>query len=114
MKYSSTTSLGVSGDLLSMEDLGMTLLLDGAQHLDAAQHNAFVDLVGVERNADRPEQHDRQAAAEMLAEFVEPAQDGRLIAMARGELRRVDREAQRSEEANHAAPVTLGEKPREM
>ena len=55
-------------------------LCDRPQDFDAAQHNAFVDLVGVERDADRPQQHDGQPAAEVLAELVEPAQNRRLIA----------------------------------
>ena len=70
-------------------------LCERPQDLDAAQHNAFVDLVGVEGHADRPEQHDRQAAAEVLAELVEAGENRRLFADAMGQLRRVDRKPER-------------------
>ena len=40
----------------------------------------LVDFVGVEGHADGLEQHDSQASAQMLAELVEPAQHGRVIA----------------------------------
>src|SRR5688572_1853901 len=89
MKYSSTTSFGLSGDRLSMSVLalvcgagrqrGAARLFDRAQDFDAAQHNAFVDLVSVERDADRAQQHDGQPAAEVLPELVQPAQNRRVI-----------------------------------
>ena len=89
MKYSSTISLGSA-------EMGCPFRLcsryppssawrslrrlPASEHFDAAQHNAFVDLVDVEGDADRAQQHDGQPAAEVLAELLEAAQDGRLIA----------------------------------
>src|SRR5262245_36652543 len=112
MKYSSTTSLGLSGDRLSIRVLSAPRLFQRAQHFDAAQHNAFVDLVGVEGDADCPQEHDRQPAAEVLAEFVEAAQNRRLIAGAVAELRRVDGQTQPAEQTDHPPPVLFREESR--
>src|SRR5688500_5487853 len=68
------------------------------QDLDAAQHNAFVDLVRVEWHADGSEQHDGQPAAEMLAELVESFEQGGLIAVPHRELGRIHGQSQCSEE----------------
>src|SRR5215218_5168599 len=98
MKYSSTTSRALSGDGCCIAVLGLVRLCERSQDFNAAQHNAFVDLVGVEGDTDRAQQHDRQAAAEVFAELVEPGEDRRLLADAVRELRRVNRQAQRREQ----------------
>ena len=89
-------------------------LCERPQDLDAAQHNPFVDLVGVEGDADRPQQHDRQAAAEVLAELVEPGENRRLFADPMRQLRRVDGQPEVGEQRDDAPPVALGEKPRQV
>ena len=81
MKYSSTSSLALSGTsgtivafmaLLALSDRARVLEIP--QHADAPDHNVPADVVHVERRADRSQHQDRQRAAEMLPELVEPAQ----------------------------------------
>src|SRR3954463_8023848 len=93
MKYSSTICAAVMGDgrgwrfmriapgKRPSRRLGPRLVgaarLNRLQDVDAADHQIGADVVDLERLADAPEQHDGQAAAEVLLELVEPAQHAR-------------------------------------
>ena len=92
MKYSSTSSVAVSGDVRGCDVMAASRrgrgqdarravppdrasVLRGGDQLDTPDHSVPVDFVHVERLPDAPEQHDRQLAAEVLAELLEPAED---------------------------------------
>src|SRR5262245_11663552 len=113
MKYSSTSSLGLSGDAALMVVLSEAMgLLEVVEHAYAANHNVAANLVHVERRADGAQHQDRQLAAQVLAKLVETAQHAiwmtvRLEVLA--ELRRVDRHAQGRQERHDAPPVVFGQ-----
>ena len=92
MKYSSTSSVAVSGersrcDVMGGLELagrsgrpaggarGPRRILRAGEQLDTPDHSVPVDFVHVERLADAAEQHDRQLAAQVLAELLEPAEN---------------------------------------
>ena len=84
MKYSSTSSLGLEraqrGLWRSWRSSRRTVgVLEIPEHADAPDHNVAADLVHVERRADRPQHQDRQRAAQVLAELVQPAQHARRV-----------------------------------
>src|SRR5215203_3262171 len=98
MKNSSTTSLALSGDRCCIAVLGVLCLCERPEDFNAAQHNAFVDLMGVEGHADGAQQHDGAAAAEMLPKLVEAGENGRLFPDPVGQLRGVDGQLERLEQ----------------
>src|SRR5437870_4312397 len=74
MKYSSPSAVVSSGDWTVMPG-SRSSAIEAAQQLDAANHHLALDVVHVERLADRRQQHDRERAAQMLLELDEPPQD---------------------------------------
>src|SRR5262245_6912476 len=117
MKYSSTSSLALNGNRVFMEFLGKGVgLLQRLQDLDAPYHEAAIDLVRIERLADSLEQHDGQLAAEVFAEFVEPAEHTcRVIVLidVPGQVGREQRKVERLEQVENAPPFRFREKTRE-